>query len=229
MRPLLFTLVFLIVHQPLMAEVNKHFAKPNYEQIKKLTTNKALATWYPKLLTRYNNHDTTLSNADFHLLYYGFFFQPEYKKVGMPLAVKDSIKAIYKKQNFTNKATKDERIQLIGLTQTLLKTEPFNVNSLNRLYILYLELGKKDSSNLYKYKLEKVAQTLFASGDGRTDSTGIHVLAIDDEYSILSLLGYEYEGSHTHTKSHADLLKVRKNDDNIDGMYFDVKQILKVK
>ena len=228
MRTLLFLLLLLVVQKSLLAE-EKHFAKPNYEQIKKLTTNKALPTWYPKLLARYNNHDTTLTNADFHLLYYGFFFQPEYKKVGMPMAVKDSIKAIYKKQNFTNKATKDERIQMIGFTQTLLKTEPFNVNSLNRLYILYLELGKKDSSNLYKYKLEKVAQTLFASGDGKSDSTGIHVLAIDDEYSILSLLGYEYDGSHTHTKNHADLLKVRKNDDNIDGMYFDVKQILKVK
>ena len=36
------------------------------------------ANFYPKLLSRFNQFDTTLSGNDYRLLYYGFAFQNDY-------------------------------------------------------------------------------------------------------------------------------------------------------
>jgi hypothetical protein len=205
------------------AQENRKYEKPDYPEIERLTKDKGLPSFYPRLFSRYEKNDTTLTASDFKLLYYGYFFQGRYNSYGNNSDFNDSIKTIYKKEKLTN----EDRNELIRFTKELLRSDPFNLNSLNRLYVSYMDMGDMATSNLYKFKLVGLAKTLFATGDGRSDTTGIHVLSIDDEYSILAILGYEFDGSQTLTENKCDFLKVKHNDEGIDGMYFDVKQLFK--
>src|ERR1700761_7300048 len=52
------------------------------EQVKKLVADSAAPTYYPKLLARFNSFDTTLTAAEYRLLYYGFVFQLSYSPYG---------------------------------------------------------------------------------------------------------------------------------------------------
>ena len=92
---------------------------------------------------------------------------------------------------------------------------------------LYRDLNIIDTSNLYRFKLIMVAKTLISTGDGKTDTTGIHVNTIGDEYTLINLLGYDFDGKQSLTSNQCDYLTIKQNDDGIEGMYFDVKQIFK--
>ncbi len=201
------------------AQSQRKFEKPDYENIEKITKDKNLDSFYPKLFNRYNNNDTSLNITDFTNLYYGYFFQEH----NSPINFNDSIKAIYSK----NELTKSDRQQLIFYTKKQLEIEPYSLAYLNRMENLYHDLGIIDTSNLCRFKLIMVAKTLVSTGDGKTDTTGIHVNSISDEYTLINLLGYDFDGKQSLTSNQCDYLTIKQNDDGIEGMYFDVKQIFK--
>jgi hypothetical protein len=121
----------------------------------------------------------------------------------------------------------EDRVNLVRYYKELIKTDPMNLRSTSRLFSLYKKLGDTVNSMYYQFKLEMLARVIFSTGDGRTDSTGIHVLEVGDEYTLLSLLGIEFDGTQTLTANQCDYLKVKPNDYGLEGMYFDVKQIFK--
>jgi hypothetical protein len=204
-----------------IAQNNKGFEKPDYMGIEKATKDKTSANYYPKLLQRYLSNDNTLTDDEYKLLYYGYFFQDGYSSYGSASKFSDSLKQLFKKPTTTD----DDRRNIIRYTKDDMKTAPFSLRDLYRLFNLYQADNDKTNSDLCLYKLEKLAKTISGTGDARTDTTGLHVLTVEDEYTIIALLGYEFGGTHTQTANHCDYLALKKNDDNLDGLYFDVKQI----
>ena len=200
---------------------DKGFEKPDYKKIERVTKDKSSEFYYPKLFSRYIANDTTLSVEQYKMLYYGFFFQEGYSSFGSTSAFNDSMKALFNKESLTNADRRD----IIRYTKEDLKTSPFSLRDLYRLYRFYNILGDDADGNLCRYKLETLAKAISSTGDARTDTTGIHVLSVEDEYAIVSMLGYEFGGTQTLTGNQCDYLTLKKNDDNIDGLYFDVKQI----
>ena len=197
------------------------FHRPDFDEIGSIVNSKDKPYYYPKLMDRYLSNDTTLSPDEFYLLYYGYFFQEGYNAFGSASAYNDSVKALYRKDDFSDA---DRRL-LLRYTEQLLSSNPFNLKCVNRMYRLYHDLGDTVMSGKYLFKLEMIAKTLFSTGDGKTDSTGIHVLAINDEYAVLSLLGYEFGGTQSLTSRPCDYLTVKENSDGLSGMYFDVTQL----
>ena len=52
----------------------------NYDDIKSKIQDSKSANFYPKLLKRFNDFDSTLTNYEIALIYYGFSFQEDYLK-----------------------------------------------------------------------------------------------------------------------------------------------------
>ena len=220
-RKCLLSFLLICFCSGLFAQANQKYDAPDYTKIEKITHDKASPFNYQKLFTRYQKNDTTLSAQEYQYLYYGYFFQPAYSPMGSFSDYNDSIRAMYKKDVLTI----NDQTTVVRFTKELLQSEPFDISNLNRLYRLYLDLGAHDSAKLYLFKLEMLAKTLFATGDGKTEKTAIHVLSVNDEYSVLGLLGYEFDGTQQLTDNECDYLKVKHNDDGLDGMYFNVTQI----
>ena len=91
----------------------------------------------------------------------------------------------------------------------------------------FKELNMDDQAEIYRIKSKALLETILATGDGRTCATGYHVINVADEYNILYYLGYKYGGSQSLTPDQCDYLKLRENEEHIEGLYFDVKEIFK--
>jgi hypothetical protein len=195
-------------------------AKPDYNYIQKVTADPASPMNYSRLFTRYINDDTSLTQQEFQLLYYGYFFQDEYDSYNSG-GYKDSLREMSRKESLTLA----ERKKMISFAKRDLKFTPFDLNDLNWLCNLYYTLNDVENYALYKYKVSMVAKTILASGDGRSDSTGLHVLFVSDEYNMLALLGFKYKGRETNAEKKVDYLTVADNSQGIKGVYFDVSQI----
>lgn len=213
---------FLICAAGSNAQEQQNFAPPNYEQVEKVTHDKNSDSYYPKLLARYKANDTTLTLREYHLLYYGHFFQ---EGMSNPFGgadggtYRDSVKAMYAKDTFT----RDDHRKLLGYYMHMNDDSPFDLKTLNSLYSLCAKL--EDSRMVYyDKKLEGLVRTIAATGDGMTENSGFHIGSISDEYAFLSFLGLKF-GTGQSLIGHCDYLRVAENKHDVKGIYFDITQI----
>lgn len=215
-------LLMLFTTWRLHAQDGTTIIPPDYTKIQQLTADKSGAYYYPKLMKRYANNDTTLSVYELHLLYYGAFFNDQ-DNIGQftNLDINDSIKLIAKKDNVTDA----DKQQLIRLYLIKNKSNPFDLETLNVLYNLY-EMTNSPLSGYYRFKVTKLYDVILSTGDGRSTKSGFHVNSVPDEYSIVSALGFTSNGSQSLVDM-CDYLEVNKNEYDVPGIYFDVAQIFK--
>jgi hypothetical protein len=196
---------------------------PDYTEIERLTKDKGSAFFYDGLLDRYKGHDTTLTLRDYRMLYYGYFFQPSYTVFNQtPQA--DSVRMILGEKESLSPA---EWQELIRLGKLNLEANPFDIKGLNIVWVAHRHVGDSAGARVYFDKLKKLVQTILASGDGLSEQTAFHVLNVAHEYDLVNILGYEFAGNQQLTDSHCDYLSLKSNNDNLPGLYFDVKQIFK--
>ena len=124
--------------------------------------------------------------------------------------------------------SKGEWKKVITYIYKYFDTFPFDLEKLNILFIAYHNVNDEYYSIKYRGKLEMLIKTILLTGDGKTPETGFHVLKLDDEYALLSVLGYDYLGKETTANPTYDYLKISKNPDGLDGLYLDVAQIGKL-
>jgi hypothetical protein len=220
MRHLLL-IIALSLFLPIYAKSQSDFAAPNYENIKKAAEDTQGDKYYPKLMLRYQNNDTTISESEMQVLYYGVFFHDKkYLQLFGGDTYRDSIKAIYKHDSITY----NDKINLIKYYLLTHAEIPFNLKTINALYNLYTDL-QDPKAVYYDQKMNKIAYTIYTTGDGKSTKTGFHVNAISDEYTMLSLLGYKFGASQSLIER-CDYLKVAENKNGVKGIYFDVSKIL---
>lgn len=196
---------------------------PDYNEIEKLTKDKGSAFHYDGLFKRYKENDTTLTLRDYRMLYYGYFFQPSYTPF-FRTAEADSIKMLLgMKDELNNQDWKE----IIRLGTVNVNKNPFDLKGLNVVWIANKHVGDSATANIYFDKLKKLVQTILSTGDGLSENTAFHVLNVSHEYDILNILGYEFGGNQKLTDGKCDFLSLKTNDDNVAGLYFDVKQMFK--
>ncbi len=196
---------------------------PDYKSIEKITKDNASDLYYPTLLKRYLNDDTTLTAKDYHYIYYGYFFNEAYNAIGDVSSFRDSIKVLNNKKVWLA----EDKKSYLKYNLELLKGSPLQPSLLIGVYAAYKELNDEQHAELYRQKCRAILETILATGDGLTCGTGYHVLTVSDEYSILRYLGYKFGESQSLTADECDYLKLQDNDDHIKGLYFDVKQLFK--
>ena len=172
-------------------------------------------------MKRYNDGDTTISEEAFSKLYFGYLFDPGYSVFDRS-AYNDSISAILKLDTVRT----DDYKRMIRYENAVLGQNPFNIRDLNRLANAYYYTG--DTLNMLKtgFKLQMIAETILATGDGMSEETGWHVISIGHEYGLLHFLGFRFGGKQSLTDGGCDYLTIGENEHDIKGFYFDVKQIL---
>lgn len=216
-------LTLLLIAGVCSSKAQDKFLKPDFTSIENTIKDRNSAFYYPNLFKRYMNDDTTLSDKEYWMLYYGYFFHEDASPLGDLGANNDSIKAIRMKATLND----NDWNRLIFFAKKSLKTAPFDLERLNMIYVAYKKLGNAQMVNVYLHKLGGIVRAIVSSGDGRTDKSGYFVLQVSDEYAIISILGYEFGGSQSLTASHCDYLTLAPNKEDLKGLYFDVTQIFK--
>lgn len=209
---------------PALAVLAKEFQRPDYNAIKLAIENEQSAYYYPRLFERYVANDTTLMRDEYKYLYYGYFFKETDSLPEKVDELQKEIRAVTDKDS----PTVEELHTLIGLSERYLKAAPFDLRTIDRIYRSYKQLGDSVTARKYYVRAARIISTILSTGDGKTEKTGYHVLEIPHEYFILSVLGLGYGGSQSLI-GNCDYLKVQQNDENIQGVYFDVSQMFEVR
>lgn len=218
-------LVLLMILLPILAIAQPSgFVKPDYKEIEKAIANKESAYYYPPLLKRYKANDTTLKKDEYKYLYYGNHFYDNAIGIGTG----DDTVTTNRLRVLDNKDTLsiEEHKERITLYKKSLDKNPFSMEDMDQIYMSARYINDSVNTKIYLHKLRKLVSVIMSTGDGKTDETGLHVLAVPDEYFMLKVLGYRFGGSQKLTPHPCDYLTVKSNKDNVQGVYFDVTQMM---
>lgn len=148
------------------------------EKIKLATQDTNSEKFYPKLVTRFEQDDSTLTIDDYQHFYYGFAFQENFN----PLISKiDSVNKLFQRNEFN---------QIIRLCDTLLSKNPTSLTALLSKQIAIREIhGEKESYKTHKRKLDNLINAILHTGNGLNTETAYYITNVFDEYLIMD---YKY-------------------------------------
>lgn len=159
----------------------------NYSEMEKEINDENSESYYPKLLQRYNDFDSTLTIWEYALVYYGFSFHENYMKAQS--ADKD-IKKI---------ANEEDYEKTITVCEQVLKINPVSLDANNEIGYALFKLGKPESEwKKYQTRYRAIRKVIAMSGDGLSAKTAFKVIFVSDEYNMM----YSYfEISKIHSQA----------------------------
>ena len=184
----------------------------DFDDIRNKTTDSTSEFYYPKILKKFIDNDTSITKEELKYVYFGNVFTNEYNPMGDVKGEQDLLN-YYKKKDFENAVLTGEK---------LLEKDPTNLEYYYHLALVYNKL--KDSIHMKNclFKFVFLIETIYHSGDGLSLNTPYVVTRVSDEYQIL-------DDKNLELKSQAligdcDLLEFKQpNEKNIDRLYFNVK------
>jgi tetratricopeptide (TPR) repeat protein len=149
----------------------------DFDKIKAEINNQESDSFYPKLLKRFNDCDSTLTLRDYSLIYYGFSFQDNYLK-NTP------------KEDKLNELLKSNDYEKVVLEcQNILDSNPVSLLANNKMGYALFKLKKPESEwSKYQKRYRAIRKVIVYSGNGLTSETAFKVIYVSDEYDIL----YDY-------------------------------------
>lgn len=203
---------------------------PDEEDIIRQTMNSESRYYYPNLMLRYQSGDDTMTEEDYHYLYYGYAYQSAYK----PLSTNpdfDKAMMIAAAVDFQD-PTKESLENLISAVNDALRQDPFNPKLLNFLAFAYGALNNSKDETINFNRMNSILATIEDSGDGLKEGTPWHILMFDHALDLLSAHNQHYSKARVISRSveYVPLLEPVKTDDGkIKGYYFDYSRIYRNK
>ena len=192
-----------------------NFQKPDYDSINKKIQDSSSVFYYPKLMSRLENYDTTLTNEEYRYLYYGYVHQKEYSPY-WSFSEATNLNEYYQKESLAPADTNE----IIKLCNQAIKECPFDLKELSMLTILYHQMGKEDMAYKLGYRFNGIIDAILSTGDGRDCETAFYVISTTHEYSLLNL--FEFKSTGQALDGQCDLIKIQKDQRNVESMYFNV-------
>jgi len=208
---------FIVICSFTVSAQKNQYSPPDYKKISKAINREKSASSYYKLMARYKASDTTLSPEEYHLLYFGFSLQPGFSP-DTKLPIADSLMKILHQ----NQIKADQYILVKKYAEAILEKNPFDMRYLDPLIYINRMDGNNNLADKLEFKLGRIIETIFTSGDGLTEQTAFHVIASSHEYDLLRALGFGFSADQRISNGRIDFLKVETNDYGIDGMYFNI-------
>lgn len=194
------------------------FKVPNFNKIEKNIRKKPES--YPILMERLQENDTTLSLSNYHFLYYGYIFRPEYSN-SQNKTLLDSLQQLMQNE----KQDEIEFAQVIQTGNRLLQANPFALGFLDKIMYAHRMLGNNAMAEKLEFRFGRIIETIFNSGDGLSKETAFYVISLSNATDMLRALGFGYAGQHMSIGPNLHYYKVDKNNFGIEGMYFYVPVI----
>ena len=184
------------------------FLLPDYEGIQNMGQ-----AQYDSLLSRFQAQDTTLSIVDLQAVYYGSAF---YGNPSKGLNNK-RLNAIFEAEG--NKGA-------ILYVDSVLTSSPLNLDALRTRFILAYNENDSVATRAYLWKYDRLLDAIYATGDARSEKTALHVVCVDDEYTIMYYVMQVNPEGQTLTSSLCDKIDIVTKNGIKLPVYFDVQLVL---
>lgn len=188
--------------------------------------------YYANLMLRYQTGDQTLSDEDYHYLYYGYAYQEDYK----PLADNpDRDRALLLFQAAVNdgQPTGEQLQEVISAVNDAMRLDPFSPKMLNILAYAYGKSGNRREEQVHFNKMNCILVTIEETGDGLREGTPWHILMFEHGLDLLAAKGWYYGKGRVVSRSveYVPLLDPVQLEDGkkVKGCYFDYSRIYRNK
>jgi len=203
---------------------------PDEEDILARILDPESAYYYPNLMMRYRQGDLTLTDEEYHYLYYGYAYQESYK----PLEPNEALdKLLLMASTLDPDRPEVETLERILVTaEEALERDPFSPQVLNLTAYAHGALGNREQERAAFERMRHVLLTIEDSGDGLTQKTPCHILMFDHALNLLSSHDLTYSRAHIVSRSveYVPLTAPRRvMDRKIKGYYFDYSRIYRNK
>ncbi len=188
---------------------------PNYREIRTTIQNSKSPNYYPQLMRRYLENDTTLTLEQYRCLYYGFTLQEDF----VPYQKERERLFEVRREMVKTNGSKSTCSEAIKVAQSALEDDPFDLLAISTLSFSYLQLKDTVSHTLWNNKQDALLDAIVSSGDGDDVSSAIHVINLEHEYEVLNRLGLQIE-SDSLCNDQVEYLKVQPNAEDVRGVYF---------
>jgi len=172
----LLTLISFNISAQMVGEID-------FDNIKALTQDSLSETYYPKLINRFMSYDTTLTEYEYKLLYYGNVFTDAYN----PYATSDA------ENEFLELYNKQEYTKAIPLGMKVLEENPINTTVLFKMLVIYNQLADEINEERFAMLYYGLLTQVYYSGDGKTCESAMVVIRVTDEYEIMAELQVNLE------------------------------------
>lgn len=193
---------------------------PNYKQIKKQVESKSSEFYYPELLRRFQEADTTLTAEQLYYFYYGTATRPDYNPYR--LSNYDGLKEAMSGDEITEEGW----MKAAQVVDEELESDPTNLRFHVYRQMVYSNLYGKESQEATDAHNQVIMlfATITSSGNGKTPETAFHVISTTDEYGMMDMLGLSLKSQslvERHGRSY-DLMEFQENNYELESLYFDV-------
>lgn len=189
---------------------------PDYRAIRTTIQNSKGPNYYPQLMRRYLQNDTTLTIEQYRALYYGFTLQEDY------VPYQRTHKALNDIRQRIVTTNGDARVcaEALKVSQAAIDDNPFDLLAIATMTFSYQQL--RDTANYQRWndKQNSLLDAIISSGDGEDETSPIHVISIEHEYEVLNRLGLQIE-SDSLCNDHIEFLRVMPNAEEVRGVFFD--------
>ena len=215
--------IILIMIFPLLAvaeDVELNYSVPDFEEIERDVKDYKSHYFYPKLMERFHNGDTTMTPTELERLYYGFSFQEDYEPYRDVKYNRQAATALYTKDSHTQA----ECDTIIAKAKYVLSDFPFELRQMKLLAYAYSQKGDEENSLLWETRLRQILSVIISSGDGISPESAWYVISSIHPYDVIYCFGLT-PTDYTFVEPMYDFIEVK--DGPADGYYFNVSRILK--
>ena len=193
---------------------------PDIEAVRLAVQNPESPCFYPRLIARYMQRDTTLTTEEYRYLYLGYSFQDDYDPYRVS-SYEMSLDTLYRR----NDLTAAECEKLIRYAGQVLADNPFDLRRMAVLVYANTMLGNHAEVNFWQTRIHHLVDAILSTGDGRTPETAWYVIEPVHAYDILNTLGVVAEAYEFEPPCY-DYIQVYDLIGNARGFYFNVSRIL---
>jgi len=217
MKNVLFYLCLLVTLSHVYSQ-ELTFKAPDYKMIESVTKDSTTAYFYPKLMSRLLEYDSTLTLQDYRCLYFGYIYQKEYKPYWQSSQEKELLQ-YYQSSEIKEK----DYAKIINLATQSINEFPFDLRQMNYLAYIYHLKGDNQMQKKVSRKFGCIMDAIMSSGDGKTCETAFHVISVGHEYVLLNLFQFEFKSQSL--TGNCDYMALKKDDRNIEGIYFNIAKL----
>lgn len=175
--------------------------------------------YYPSLMMRYMDGDTTLTDDDYHYLYYGYAYDPNYRPLDI-VSSSDRILEILSAVQQQQAPTRQQAQSIIDAAREIMAVDPFSPKNINFMTYAYEALGDTLQARINADRFDKIIRTIETSGSGLKESEPKHVLRTEHANDVLAARGLYIQSRQVRTRS-VEYIRLREKDGNVKGYYFD--------
>lgn len=197
---------------------------PDYASIQRETADPQSRYYYPKLLKRFAEADTTLTLEELRAFYYGYIYQPDfapYKHFDEDKEIRD---ILYGSEEMPSQ---EDFRRVVALADSVIAKKPTEMPMYYyKILAAHYGYGPDDPRTTNtRQQMFMLLDAVYSTGDA-TEEYPIHLSTVGHSYFIMRMneLSSTQQSLVNVKGRYCDLFKIDENEKGIEELYFDINE-----